>query len=197
MTRRPTAATARQAGFSLVEVMISIAILTIGLLALAAAFGAALASTQSTQEDLIARQKAMEAMESIFTARQTQQITFAQIRNAASGGIFTDGPTTLQDAGADGLVGTGDDVDFAAHGICPAGPECVVMPGPDGILGTPDDLALPLSNFTRTITITNVLNPDLSVNPNLRQITVTVSYVKPGFRTPSSYTTTALISSFR
>lgn len=197
MRQRQRDRVAVQRGFTLIEVMISIVILMIGLLSLAAAFGAALSSTQSTQEDLIARQKAMESMESIFTARQTQQLTFAQIRNVSNGGIFTDGPTNLLAAGPDGLVGTTDDLSNPANGKCPAGPECVVLPGPDGILGNADDVAMPLTNFTRTIAISNVLNPDLSVNPNLRQITVTVSYIKPRFRQPRSYTTNALISSFR
>src|SRR6202045_1099817 len=89
----------RECGFSLVEVMISMVIMSIGLCALVAVFGVAVGATRSAQEDLIARQKALEAMESIFTARNTQQITFAQIGNIASGGIFTNGATTLKSAG--------------------------------------------------------------------------------------------------
>src|SRR5438445_4834739 len=42
----------------------------------------------------IARQKATEAFESIFTARATNQITYAQIQNVPNG-IFTAGPTPL------------------------------------------------------------------------------------------------------
>jgi prepilin-type N-terminal cleavage/methylation domain-containing protein len=81
-----------QRGFSLVEVMIAIAIMTISLVALIAVFGTAIGSTKSAQEDLIARQKALEAMESIYTARNTQQIVFAQIANFPTG-IFTAGTT--------------------------------------------------------------------------------------------------------
>ena len=77
-----------------------------------AVFGTAVGSTQNAQENLIARQKALEAMESIYTARNTQQITFAQIANIASGGIFTSGATQLLSAGPDGLVNTADDVAF-------------------------------------------------------------------------------------
>ncbi len=187
-----------QRGFTLVETMIAIAIMTIGILTLLAAFGTAVSTTQNAQENLIARQKALEAMESIYTARNTQQITFSEIGNIASGGIFTNGPTQLLSAGPDGLVNTADDVPFPASGACPAGPECVTLPGPDGILGTPDDTAYSLSNFTREITIAPVLEADgKTIDPNLKQITVTISYTTGGAAVPRSYVVTALISAFR
>ncbi len=187
----------RTQGFTLVEVMIAIVILSVGLMALIAAFATAVRATQSSQENLIARQKALEAMESIYTARNTQQITFAAIANISAGGIFTDGATALLSAGPDGLVNTADDVNFPANGPCPAGPECVVLPGPDGILGTADDTAMSLANFTRQIQINTVLNPDGTINPNLKQVTVTVTFTQNGSTTPQSYTVDGLISSFR
>jgi prepilin-type N-terminal cleavage/methylation domain-containing protein len=188
----------QQRGFSIVEVLIAIAIMSIALCALVAVFGVAISATKSAQEDLIARQKALEAMESIFTARNTQQISFAQIANIPSGGIFRAGATALQAAGADGLVGTVDDVPYPANGVCPAGPECVVLPGNDGILGTADDVPMSLANFNRTITINNVLEADgITINPNLKQLVVTVSYTKPGLTVPRSYTVNSLISTFR
>ena len=66
--------------------MIAIAIMSIGIVTLIAAFATAVAATKNAQENLIARQKTLEAMESIYTARNTQQITFAQIANITSGG---------------------------------------------------------------------------------------------------------------
>ena len=186
----------KQSGFSLIEVMISIAILGIGIMTIVAAIASTIASTHYAQENLIARQKALEAMESIFTARNTQQITFAAINNIPSGGIFSTGAQPLWYAGLDGLVNTADDTPFPVNGVCPAGPECIPMPGPDGILGTADDVPMSLGNFTRTIAITPVLEADGTPNPNLRQITVTISYsgISGGTR---SYTVNALISSFR
>lgn len=195
---RTRSQTREQHGFTLVETMIAIAIMGIAIITLLAAFGTAVASTQNAQENLIARQKALEAMESIYTARNTQQISFSQIGNISSGGIFTDGPTQLLSAGPDGLVNTADDTNFPASGACPAGPECITLPGPDGILGTPDDTALSLANFTRQIQIGTVLESDgVTINPNLKQITVTVNYFTGGSTVPRTYTVNALISAFR
>jgi prepilin-type N-terminal cleavage/methylation domain-containing protein len=184
----------RQAGFTLLEVMISMVIVSVGLLALVGSFGAAIAATQSSQEDLIAKQKTLEAVESIFTSRNTQQITFSQIANVSSGGIFQDGYQPLQAAGPDGLVGTTDDT---AYPSCPGGVECLTLPGPDGILGTADDEQISLANFSRQVLISSVLNTDGTINPNLKQITVNVQYSKPGLPQPRVYTSNALISAFR
>jgi len=186
-----------QRGFTLVETMIAIVIMSLGILTVVAAFATAVATTQNAQQDLVARQKALEAMESIFTARNTQQITFAQIANISSGGIFVDGATPLWSAGPDGIVNTADDVPYPATGVCPAGPECITLPGPDGILGTADDVPMSLGNFTRSIQINTVLEADgLTINPSLKQISVTVTYTTAS-PLPRSYSVNALISSFR
>src|ERR1700729_375914 len=96
---------AAQGGFTLLETMIAILVMTIGLLALIASFATAISATASSQEDLIARHKALDAMESIYTARNSQQIPFASINNIANGGVFVGGATALKCAGPDGLVG--------------------------------------------------------------------------------------------
>jgi prepilin-type N-terminal cleavage/methylation domain-containing protein len=190
--------TSRQGGFTLIETMIAMAIMSIGICTLLATFGTAVATTQNAQANLIARQKALQAMESIYTARNTQQITFSQIANIASGGVFTNAATQLLSAGPDGLVNTADDATFAATGPCPAGPECVVMPGPDGILGTADDTAMSLGNFQRQIQINSVLEADgVTIDPTLKQIVVTVTYTTGTSHSPQSYTIDALISAYR
>ena len=187
-----------QRGFSLIEVMISAIILTIGIVAVIGGLGAAVTATQYSQYDLIARQKALQAMESVYTARNTQQISFSQIANIGSGGIFTVGPTKLLFSGPDGLVNTADDTNYAASGPCPAGPECVVLPGPDGILGTADDTALGLQAFTRQIQINKVLEADgVTVDPNLKQIVVTITYAKNSGANTKTFQVSGLISAFR
>jgi prepilin-type N-terminal cleavage/methylation domain-containing protein len=187
-----------QRGFTLIETMIAMVVMTVGLLAVIAVFGTAIANTQSAQEDLIARQKTLEAMESIYTARNSQQIPFASIANTTSGGAFNVGPQPLLCAGPDGLVGTTDDVACTtmAGATCPnGGVECMVLPGPDGVLGTADDVIMSLSNFTRTITINQVLLPSGAVNENMVAVTVSVSYTQAGL--PSrTYTANGLISSY-
>lgn len=173
----------RQKGFTLLETMIAIVVLMIGLLAVLATFALAIGNTQSVQLDAIARQKAREAMESIYTARQSSQISFDAIQNVGNGtGIFTAGFTPMTDPGPDGLDGTADDV--------PAAP--LRLPGPSGtITGTSQDVLVDLGNFSRQIAINNVAN-----EPNLRQITVTVKYPVPqGWY--KTYRIQALISAFR
>jgi len=159
----------KQAGISLLEVVVSIPILVIGILALLTAASNALTTVRLTQEDLIAKQKAREALESVYTARSTQQITFAMIQNVGGGGIFLDGPQVVADPGADGLVNTADD----------GAVERMFLPGPDGNLGTADDVVFPLSNYSREIQISNIVNADGTVNPDLRQIDVIMSYRLP------------------
>ena len=179
-----------QRGFTLIEVMISMLILVIGLVALLALFANTLATMHMAQQDLIAKQKAMEAMETIFAARNDAQIGYAQINNVSNGGIFTDGWTPLYGAGTNGIIGT----TTTSGGSTTV--ESVVTPGPDGVIGTTDDVTTPLTNFQRQITIGPTYNPDASVNPNLKTITVAVQYTAPPFPA-RTFTVQSLISSYR
>jgi type II secretory pathway pseudopilin PulG len=172
-----------QHGFAMLETLIAIVVLMIGLLAVLATFALAIGNTTSVQYDSVARQKAAEAMESIFTARQTSQLSFDRIQNVGAGtGIFTVGFTPMTDPGPDGLDGTGDDV--------PAAP--IRLPGASGtVTNTSEDVLVDLGNFSRQIQIANVAG-----NPSVRQITVSVRYPAPQgwYRT---YQVQALISSYR
>jgi prepilin-type N-terminal cleavage/methylation domain-containing protein len=187
-----------QRGFTLIEVMIAIVIMTVGMLAVMASFATAIAATASAQEDLVARHKALDAMESIYTARNSQQLPFASINNVAAGGIFLPGSLPLLCAGPDGIVGTADDTNCTAPdtgAACPGGVECLILPGPDGILGTFDDLPQSLSNFRRSISFNQVFLPSGAVNTNLIAVTIAVTYVKPGWPA-RTYTVNGLISSY-
>ncbi|MFZ0759250.1 MAG: prepilin-type N-terminal cleavage/methylation domain-containing protein [Candidatus Sulfotelmatobacter sp.] len=205
MTQKNKSVRKRRAerGFSLIEVMIAMVVMTIGLLAVVLSFGTSIEATEWAQEDLVARHKALDAMESIYTARNSQQLPFASINNISNGGIFESGPQPLLCAGPDGIVGTADDVACTAPdtgAACPGGVECLVLPGPDGILGTADDVTESLSNFTRTIAFTPVqqtINGVNSTNPNLIAVAVTINYTKAGrYGLSRSYTVNGLISSY-
>jgi prepilin-type N-terminal cleavage/methylation domain-containing protein len=191
-----------QRGFALIEVMIAMVILTVGMCAVLASFGLAITATESAQEDLIARQKALDALESIYTARNSQQIPFAAIQNVGAGGIFSAGPQPLLCAGPTyGIVGVSGDTSnckTASGAGCPGGVECMVLPGPDGVLGSGTDQTLSLSNFKRTIAFNTVDLPVAEgggVNTNLIAVTVTVTYTKPNWPA-RSYVVNGLISSY-
>jgi prepilin-type N-terminal cleavage/methylation domain-containing protein len=158
----------REDGFSLIELIVAMSILMVGLLGLAQVFYFGLSIVGTSSAQLIAREKAREAIESVHTARDTRIITWAQIRNvgapdcsawpgttANGGGRFTTAEHDLFDAGPDGLVATADDAGLER------------TPGPDNTLGTADDI--PLTGFRRQVVICDI-------NNNLRQIAVTIRF---------------------
>ena len=180
-------------GFTLVEVMISTVVLAIGLLSLAAVFGATISVSQQSLEDQIAKQKAREALEGVYSARNDTALTFDSIRNVADGGIFKDGFVSMYLAcpatgtcSTNGVVGTTSETSTLDR---------VVYPGPDGLMGTADDRVVPLSNYKRQILITPVLNSDSTTNPDIRKITVTVRVYTAG-RGARDYTVNGYISRF-
>ena len=154
-------------GFTLLETMISLVVLGVGVLGLAAMLADSLAYMQGSEYDFIAQQKAEEAAEAIYTAKYTNNATFAQLSNNTTGnpaGLFLVGPQPLLVPGADGLVGS----------VADAGgnPAYIVLPGPDGKLGTADDVYQSLGAFTRTIAI----SPVAGYTNSLNQVVITVNY---------------------
>ena len=185
-------------GFSLVETIVALGVLTTGILGAAAVLSAGMQNLSSSPADVVTTQKAAEAMEAVFSARQSGKLTWSQIKNVngASGsdnGIFLDGAKPLNLPGADGLVNTADDTVAVGTTICPAvcwGVETVRLPGRDQFLNTADDQVTPLSTFTREILIRDVAGEQ----GQLRSIVVTVKY-KNG-TTTRTYTLTTYISSY-
>ena len=187
-------------GFSLIEVVVSMAVLTVGMVSLLGVFGLAMASTQTSQNDMIAKQLANEAYESIITARNTSQTGWDQINNvgstncpiAGSGtcGIFLTGLRPIYNAGADGIFGTSDDA--------AAGEQTLQDPGADGVFQTVDDTFIPLTGYQRQILISPVYDADGNLVTTLRSISVTVQYSTPQSQlTPKNYTLNAYISQYQ
>lgn len=183
----------QQRGFTLMEAMVAAIVLATGLLSVLSLFAYSLSNLQMSQEDLIARAKAKEGLETVFSARDSSQIDFSQINNKVNGGIFLDDFAPIYDPpGADGIANTDDDSNSAGSQI-----DAIVLPGPDGILGTLDDVRQPLTNFQRRITLSPVfLTGTTTVNNNLRLITVTVKYTVPQYGT-RQYQISAYISKYR
>jgi len=190
---------ARQEGFTLLEVMISTVILTVGLVSVLASLCVAVAANQTAQQDMIARQLASEAMESVYTARNDSEMSWGQVNNVSNGGIFVDGVQSVMCAGPDGIIGTADDAAclLPSGATCPnAGVHCLDEPGPDGILGTADDVIVSLPNFTRQIQIGQLLDTGGNIVPALRQVTITISYTAPQSNVPKTYVLTEYVSAY-
>lgn len=169
-------------GFTLVEVSVAMVLILVGIVSLEGAIALGVRRLTASQDQLVAGQRASEAIESVFKARDNKILTWAQIRNVAGatgtdGGVFIDGPQAVKDPGNDGLVNTADD----------GAVEVVITPGRDGILGTGDDIRTPLVNFTREIQIRDV-------STNLRKLTVIVKY--PTANGIATYTVTTYISAY-
>ncbi|MEQ1759023.1 MAG: prepilin-type N-terminal cleavage/methylation domain-containing protein [Vicinamibacterales bacterium] len=181
-------------GFSLVEVIVATGVMSVGLLGAAAVLGMGLQRLGSSPNDVVAVQKAAEAVESVFSARDSHKLTWSQLRNAqgqsgSDGGVFLDGFKQLKLAGTDGLVNTTDD------GVV----ETVTLPGYDQLLGTADDRVVSLANYQREITIRDIPNEPVGCGTGpdpcmLRSVTVTVTY--PDGKATKSYTLTTYISSY-
>jgi len=139
-------------GFSLIETVIALGVLVTGVLGAAGVLAAGMKNLSTSPSNVIVAQKATEAVETVFAARDSRRLTWAQIKNVSGGGVFLDGPQTLKIAGNDGLVNTGDDGAI----------ETIDLPG----------RTVTLSAYTREILIEDVPGE----NGQLRKITVTIRY---------------------
>jgi hypothetical protein len=174
-------------GFSLLETLVAVLVLTIGVLGLAALLANGLAFMGMSEYDYIAQQKAAETVESIFTARDMGQATWSTICNegssVCSAGIFLTGAASLCAPGPDGILGTADD-------DCTQ-PDSILVPNASGNFNPP--ARQPLSTFKRTIVISTVTIAGNTI-ANLRQIAVTITYTDGKFT--RTYTLNTYISNF-
>jgi prepilin-type N-terminal cleavage/methylation domain-containing protein len=143
----------RDRGFSLLEVVIAMVILTVGLLGVASAIGYALMASNSGRSLTNAKLLVVSALEQMETLRDSGQLNFNEISNThVAGSLFTNFPTT-----------------FIAVST---------VPGPDFVFGTMDDPGLTdpsqaFAGVTRQILITDL-------TPTLKKIQVTLQYSAQG-----------------
>ena len=158
-------------GFSLLEAIVAIFIMTIGLIGTAAAITYALQFGAISQNVTRAKLSVVATFEEIESLRNTRRLNFRQIANAgkvdnsAAVNPFTGFATGFKPVstqpGGDGVNGTADDLRSA---------------GPDQRFGTGDDFdnqSLALSGYSRQIKIT-----DLS--ETLKKIEVKIRYPGTG-----------------
>lgn len=135
-----------QAGFSMLEAVVAISVLTVGLLGVAAAIAYSTATTGRTRDITQAKQIILSTLEQVSILRDSERLAFAQIGNGPSGN-FGGFVSTFQQVSND--------------------------PGPDGIHGTADDVAQDSDptndSFERAVAVSEL-------NPNLKKIEVTVKY---------------------
>jgi hypothetical protein len=171
-----------ESGISLIETMIAMLVLTVGAIGMAAMFLQGMKTTGNSPTELVATQKAAEAIESVFSARDSKTIKWDEIRNSDQEGIFVKDPQPMLVAGDDGILGTEDDgIVGQQTGVV----ESVLLPGPDQQIGTGDDRTETLRGFKREIRIADVTD-------DLRTITVIIEY--PASGSTQRYTLTSYIS---
>lgn len=159
------------AGFSLLEMVVAIALLTVGLLGVASAIGYAVVATNHGRSITNTKLLAVSILEQMETLRNTGNLTFGQIANVGQvndqGAVkaflgFQAGPQQVStEPGPDGIFGTADDL---------------IDAGPDGKFGTVDDFVNPnfaVVGITRSIQIT-------SLSATLKKVQVTVDYSASG-----------------
>lgn len=142
----PAAPRGAQAGFTLLEAVVAISILSIGLLGVAGAISYSVTTNLRSKNITSAKQTIQSSLEQVTILRDTGRLTFDEIGNGAvgnfSGFVSTYAPVT-NDAGADGVSGTADDVAVDSD------------PTNDG--------------YERRIIVTEL-------NPNLKKVAVTIKY---------------------
>jgi len=146
-------------GFSLLEMVVAMVILTIGLLGVASAIGYSLMVSNRGRGLTNSKMLVVSILEQIETLRNTRELSFEEISNTqAAGSTFTGFPydpavfrpvSTVP--GRDGVFGTADDL--------------------WGVSGTTDDLNLARPDVSRQIKITGFTS-----NPYLKKIEVTLRY---------------------
>ena len=177
-----------QTGFSYIDVMIAIVILMVGILALLAAITSAVVMAKGQEQQLDAKQMATSTMESIMSAKETDQDRPAPaVLRLGWNAIGND------DSNIDPV--TGDPQGIFLTGVQPV----LTGAGPDEIIGTGDDDGTVVDGFQRQIVITDVCDPDRpsynclptpgTLPVKVRNVQILVTYVVGNMQRQESVTT--------
>ena len=141
-----------EGGFSLLEMVIAMTILSIGLLGVASAIGYAVVASNHGRSITNTKLLAVSMLEQMETLRDTNNLTFGQIANVGQ----------VNNTGAVKVF----------SGFQPGFQQVSINPGPDGIFGTADDLidAGPDGTFG---TVDDFTNPNLALVGVTRQVQIT------------------------
>ncbi len=145
-----------EAGFTLIESIVAVAILTIGLIGTAAAITTAWRYQQISRNVTEAKSILLAQIEEIHSLRDSRRLRFRQIDNVSTL------PTNIIGARV------------AFTGFLDGFQEIYNQPGPDGVFGTADDTGTTRPGFKRQIQIV-----DPAGDTNIKVITVTVQYPGP------------------
>ena len=156
----------QEGGFTILEMVVALLVLTIGLLGVASAIGYSLMASNRGRGVTNSKMIIVSTLEQMEMLRDTGQLNFQEISNAhVAGSTFSNFPSDFRSVsttpGPDGVFGTADDL---------------ISPGPDGYYGDSDDFTDPLlarPGVKRKIEITDI-------NPLLKKIKVTLQYSPNG-----------------
>ena len=147
-----------QSGFSYLEVMIAITILTIGIMAQLTALSFSMLRATESESRNAARQIAASTIESIFAARDLGNANginnwdAINLNTVNPNGIFVAGLRPIrEDSGIDGITGTADDA-------CAAGTNCTV--------GSYTNASALVDGLEREIVITDIVETGI---PEIRK----------------------------
>lgn len=163
-------------GFTYIEVIIAILIMTVGVLATLSAISVAVIRARESEQRNIARQFTNAALESIYGTRDLLQVdatlrqaniltnwtAVANVTPATPQGVFLTGFNPIRrDSGKDQIEGTADDA-------CPAASNCTV--------GTYTNSSSVFDGFQREILITDIAEPNTTV-VRRKRIVINVRYL--------------------
>jgi prepilin-type N-terminal cleavage/methylation domain-containing protein len=99
-----------ESGFSLIETMVAMGVMSAGLMALVGVFALGVTRMATSSPMLIAREKAREAVESVHAARDTAELAWNTVKNTSeTGGGSSPDRKVSKPPGPDGPVNTADD----------------------------------------------------------------------------------------